>query len=46
MFSDMWPYSLSPLQFDATISDIEYFTAEATFKYTIYNITDLSGNNL
>jgi hypothetical protein len=46
MFSDMWPYSLSPLQFDATNSDIEYFTAEATFKYTIYNITDLSGNNL
>lgn len=45
-FSDLWPYSLSALNFDATDTDIEYFTAEATFKYTIYNITDSSGNNL
>ena len=45
-FSDMFPYDLTSLQFDATDENIEYFTAEATFKYTIYNITDLSGNNL
>jgi len=45
-FKDLWPYSLSNLQFDATDSDIEYLTAEATFKYTIYDITDLNGNKL
>ena len=45
-FKDLWPYSISDLQFDATDSDIEYLTAEVTFKYTIYDITDLSGNKL
>ena len=45
-FKDMWPYSLSTLQFDATSEDIQYFTADVIFKYTIYNITDLSGNSL
>ena len=45
-FKDMWPYSLSTLTFDATDEDIQYFTADVTFKYTIYNITDLSGNKL
>lgn len=37
-FQDMFPYSLTTLQFDATLSDTEYFTAEVSFKYTIYNI--------
>ena len=46
VFKDLWPYQLSDLQFDATDTDIEYLTAEATFKYTIYNITDLNGNPL
>lgn len=45
-FSDLWPYSLTTLNFDATDTDIQYFTAEVIFKYTIYNITDLSGNPL
>jgi hypothetical protein len=45
-FSDLWPYSLSALQFDSTDTDIQYLTAEATFKYTIYSITDMSGNKL
>ena len=44
MFEDLWPYSLSTLQFDSTDEDIQYFTADVSFKYTIYNITDLSGN--
>ena len=34
-FKDMFPYSLSSLEFDATVTDINYFTAEASFKYTI-----------
>jgi hypothetical protein len=46
VFEDLWPYSLSTLQFDATSEDIQYFTADVSFKYTIYNITDLSGNSL
>lgn len=45
-FKDLWPYSLSDLQFDATDTDVQYLTAEVNFKYTIYNITDLNGNNL
>ena len=46
VFQDLWPYSLSTLQFDATSEDIQYFTADVSFKYTIYNITDLSGNSV
>ena len=45
-FKDLWPYSLTTLSFDATDTDIEYFTADASFKYTMYNITDLSNNPL
>ena len=43
-FNDMWPSDLTTLQFDATPGDLDYFTAEVTFKYTIYNITDNQGN--
>jgi hypothetical protein len=39
-FKDMFPISLSSLEFDTSATDIQYFTAEATFKYTIYNILD------
>ena len=45
-FKDLFPYSLSTISFDATDADIQYFTADVSFKYTIYNITDLSGNAL
>ena len=45
-FLDMFPVSLSDLDFDATDSDIDYLTANVTFKYTIYNITDLDDNIL
>ena len=46
MFKDMFPTSLSTLQFDATTEDINYLTASGTFKYTIYDITNLSGTKL
>ena len=46
VFKDLWPYSLSTLSFDATDTDIEYFTADVSFKYTIYTITDLENNPL
>ena len=46
VFNDLFPYSLSTVTFDATDTDIEYFTADVAFKYTIYEITDLSNNTL
>ena len=42
-FSDLFPTYLSSLDFQATDSDINYFTAEVTFKYTIYNILASDG---
>ena len=45
-FTELFPYSLSTLAFDATDTDIEYFTAEVSFKYTMYNLTDVSNNPL
>ena len=46
VFNDLFPYSLSTISFDATDTDIEYFTADVAFKYTIYNLTDLENNPL
>ena len=46
VFKDLFPYSLGTLSFDATNTDIQYFTADVSFKYTIYNIVDLGGNPL
>ena len=46
VFSDLWPYSLTTMTFDATDTDIEYFTAEVGFKYTMYRLTDLENNTL
>jgi hypothetical protein len=45
-FQGLFPYSLTTLSFDATDNDIEYFTAEVSFKYTYYEITNLSGTPL
>ena len=45
-FKDAFPVSLSTLDFDVTTRDYNYFTAEVTFKYTIDNITDPSGNRI
>jgi hypothetical protein len=37
-FKDLFPTSLTSLEFDATGTDVNYFTAEVSFKYTVYNI--------
>ena len=42
-FSDLFPVSLSSLDFESNESDINYFTAEVTFKYTVYNILSSDG---
>ena len=46
VFNDMFPYTLSTVMFDATDTDIEYFTADVSFKYTIYNLTDMENKAL
>jgi len=38
-FNDLFPISLTSLDFDATNTDVQYFTAEATFKYTLYKLS-------
>tara|TARA_B100001109_G_C18829687_1_gene458859 strand:- start:684 stop:1235 length:552 start_codon:yes stop_codon:yes gene_type:complete len=42
-FRDLFPVSLSSLEFDASEADIQYFTADVTFKYTIYDILGADG---
>ena len=37
-FNDLIPISLTSLEFDATNTDVQFFTAEATFKYTLYKL--------
>ena len=46
VFTDLFPYTLSTVTFDATDTDIEYFTADVSFKYTIYNLTDMENKAL
>jgi hypothetical protein len=45
-FYDMFPVNLTTLLFDSTQTDINYFTAEVTFKYTIFDIEDMFGNRV
>lgn len=39
-FENLFPISLTPIDFDATVDDIEYFTAQVTFKYTNFTLRD------
>ena len=45
-FQDLFPVSLSNLQFDATISDVEYITAEVVFKHQQFFLRDKSMKRL
>ena len=45
-FRECFPYSLTSMNFDTTDTDVQYFTAEASFKYTYYEITDITGKLL
>jgi hypothetical protein len=45
-FKDLFPVSLSPLEFNASETTVNYFTADVTFKYTVYNILGTDGNPL
>jgi hypothetical protein len=46
IFTGLYPVYLSALDFDATVEDIRYFTAEVTFKYTYYRIISPTGQTL
>jgi hypothetical protein len=45
-YFDLFPIFLTSLDFDASDTDVNYFTAEATFKYTVYNILGKDGRPL
>ena len=42
-FKDLFPVSLTSLEFDTGVTDIQYFTAEANFRYLVYNIVGKDG---
>jgi len=42
VFKGLWPTELSTLSFDVTGSDNDFFTATATFKYTLYEIRNVN----
>lgn len=37
-FKDLYPISLTSLEFESSDTDINYFTAEVSFRYTVYNV--------
>ena len=37
VFRDAWPTNLSTLNFDASVPDLNYFTAEVQLKYNYYD---------
>jgi len=45
-FKDIFPTSLTTLEFDVSERDYAYFTAQVSFKYTIFEITDKNGVRL
>ena len=42
-FKDLFPTYLTSLEFEASDTDVNYFTAEVSFKYTVYNILASDG---
>ncbi len=40
VFQSVFPVSLSTLPFDVTGTDNDYFTATATFRYTLYEVRE------
>jgi hypothetical protein len=40
-FTDLFPVTLSPLTFDTTVDNIQYFVCGATFRYQIFQIEAL-----
>ena len=45
-FFNIFPTSLTTLEFDASATDVNYLTAEVNFKYTLYEITDKNNDKV
>ena len=45
-FKDMFPVSLSSVPFNATSEQQQYYTAQATFQYTIFDVIDVNGKKV
>lgn len=43
-FRDCFPLSLSGINFDSALTDVEYQTADVTFRYDVYEIENLLNN--
>ena len=41
-FKDMFPLSISSLEYSQALTDVEYFTATATFKYLYYEFATVT----
>tara|TARA_S200000501_G_scaffold359910_1_gene386378 strand:- start:1079 stop:1618 length:540 start_codon:yes stop_codon:yes gene_type:complete len=37
-FQDLWPVTLTGIQMDSSVAEVDYITADATFQYTIYKV--------
>lgn len=44
-YVDAFPTDISSLNFDSTITDVDYTTVEASFQYSYYKIESVSGAN-
>ena len=45
-FRDLFPVSLSGIPFDNTKESQEFYTAAATFKYTMFDVIDIDGKEV
>tara|TARA_A100001035_G_scaffold257078_1_gene232840 strand:- start:37 stop:549 length:513 start_codon:yes stop_codon:yes gene_type:complete len=45
-FEDLFPVSLTGVQYDASLTNVDYLTATATFKFTRYRIQNEKGADL
>ena len=45
-FRDLFPIELSGIPFNAKAEEQEYFTATATFKYTMFDVIDVNGKEI
>ena len=46
VFKDLFPTSIGGLTFQSTSTDVQYFTVDASFKYTIYDIYNINDKKL
>tara|TARA_Y100001973_G_C5198778_1_gene336146 strand:- start:2487 stop:3047 length:561 start_codon:yes stop_codon:yes gene_type:complete len=45
-FKDLFPFALTGIPFDATLTQEQFFTATVSFKYTIFDMIDNEGDKV